>query len=118
MAKNNPLSGLSDVEYAIMHILWTAETPLSANDIYSIAQENGSCTWDKRTTFLTINKLSKKNLVTMSGITRRNKAYPRMFSASVTKAEYMANKVYHVLTPPERKEFKVKLNEKEAGGGS
>ena len=81
---------LLDREKLVLDMLWSSEMGLTSVDMLKLEPEKlDNATYVHRT----INRLIEKNLIEVCGSERSGKQYARRFKATVTREEFVADKI-------------------------
>lgn len=81
---------LTKSEQEVMELLWDKKIALTTNDIVNMSDTRS---WKKSYVHILVNSLLNKNMVKVEGMVKSGKNYARMFSATMTKAEYSVQRV-------------------------
>ncbi|MGN6428157.1 MAG: BlaI/MecI/CopY family transcriptional regulator [Leifsonia sp.] len=88
------MANLGDLEKAVMDVLWTGETPITANELRDklAAQRKGDKTPALTTVLTVLSRLEQKGFVE-----RDRDARPHLYTASLSRAGHVAELMREVL---------------------
>lgn len=85
---------LSDNEFSIMHILWSADGSLSRPEILNKLSDND---WNPNSIHTVLNNLIKKGFITVTGVVPCGQSYGRTYSAVKSQEEYATELAFSVV---------------------
>ena len=77
---------LTKNEYAILHLLWTENIPLSKSGIIERSPEKS---WSSNSIHILLNSLIDKGAVEVDGFVRTGRNYGRTYKAIITQEDYV-----------------------------
>ena len=96
---------LNESEMKVMQIIWNAGHPITVQQVLGQTTEQDKGSWQPRTIYPRMSRLSEKGMIRDVGSARVGKVYARQFLPAISRPEYMALRIMETLPEAELPQF-------------